>query len=219
MRKWTCVAMATAAMLFGTESAKAQSSNSVGIFGGITSSHTDATPDKTAEFYGITGQYDPVRFAGLKLTLGSGTLTGGEGNSTDMHYTNKFLQADLIVKFMPVRIFENSLSRFPAYHYVSNLYIGGGVGMLRSNTKINYLNSSLFNWQGDYMGSDIIFPIEAGIEIPIYSVLKESGVSINLGYRTHYMRTDQMDGYDPNVPTNKQKDIYNAFILGINYRF
>ena len=219
MKMMKRVGIGSVLMLGLSSTVIAQSSTSVGIFGGITSSHTDATPDKTAEIYGITAQYDPIRFAGLKLTLAKGTLTAGEGNSTDMHYTNKFLQADLMLKFMPIRIFESNLSKYPAYHYVSNIYVAGGAGIMRSNTEINYLSSNVFHFQGNYQGTDVLFPVEAGIEIPIYPASKKGGVSLNLGYRTLYFLTDKMDGYDPNLPSNKSKDRYNAFIAGLNYRF
>lgn len=191
----------------------------VGIHGGAAISRTDATPNGTSAIFGINGQYDALRYLSVRLNAVRGTLTGGDKDvQTNMYYENGFYQADINLKFFPVGILKQSRTESSLY-YLSKIYAGVGIGVLKSNTKIHNLTLDVFRYKGNYKGTDYVVPVEFGIDIPLGKLFSDKGLSLNLNYRINYCGSDKIDGYDPDLVSNKSKDVYNAATVGISYRF
>ncbi|MBL7705603.1 MAG: outer membrane beta-barrel protein [Taibaiella sp.] len=194
---------------------------SVGVQGGMTTSHTDATPDQSRYFYGANAAYNFTPYLSLRANLNAGQLEGGdEGAANVMHYTNNFFQGDLSVKIYPVGILQKAQQEKYLY-YLSKIYGSVGIGLMKSQTQISYLPDqvALFEFMGNYSGTDMVIPVEFGIDIPLSKPFKAKGFYVNLFYRANYLNTDQMDGYQPKLSSNESKDTYTNFGAGISYRF
>jgi len=194
---------------------------SVGVQGGVTTSHTDATPDQSRYFYGAHAAYSFTPYLSLRSNLTAGQLEGGDqGVANVMHYTNNFFQADLNVKFYPVGILQKAQQKKYLY-YLSKIYASVGIGLMKSQTNINYLPAQveLFDFMGNYSGTDMVIPLEFGVDIPVSKPFKTKGLYVNLFYRANYLNTDKMDGYQPRLSSNESKDTYTNFGAGISYRF
>ncbi|RQO30705.1 hypothetical protein DBR32_08220 [Taibaiella sp. KBW10] len=208
--------LALTATLMATQ---AQAQFAVGLHGGAAISRTDATPNGTNAVYGLNGQYDALRYLSIRLNAVHGTLSGGDkAVPANMYYENNFYQADLNLKFYPVGIMKQSRTETSLY-YLSKIYAGVGIGVLNNNTKIHNVVADVFNYKGNYKGTDYVVPVEFGIDIPLSRVFSDKGLSLNLNYRINYCGSDKVDGYDPNLASNKSKDVYNAATLGISYKF
>lgn len=194
---------------------------SVGVQGGVTTSHTDATPDQSRYFYGAHATYSFTPYLSLAANLSSGQLEGGdEGVANVMHYTNNFFQADLNVKFFPVGILQKAQQKKYLY-YLSKIYASVGIGLMKSQTNITYLPAQveLFDFMGNYSGTDMVIPVAFGIDIPLSKPFQAKGLYVNLFYRVNYLNTDRMDGYQPRLSSNEKNDTYTNFGAGISYRF
>ncbi|OJV54615.1 MAG: hypothetical protein BGO31_06510 [Bacteroidetes bacterium 43-16] len=194
---------------------------SVGVQGGVTTSHTDATPDQSRYFYGVNAAYSFTPYLSLQANLGAGQLEGGAAATANaMHYTNDFYQADLNLKVFPVGILKMAQQEKYLY-YLSKIYGSVGIGMMKSKTQISYLPGQvdLFEFMGNYSGTDMVIPLEFGIDIPLSKAFVRKGLYVNLFYRINYLNTDKMDGYQPRLQSNEKNDTYTNFGAGISYRF
>lgn len=194
---------------------------SVGVQGGVTTSHTDATPDQSRYFYGANAAYNFTPYLSLRANLSAGQLEGGdEGVANVMHYTNNFFQGDLNVKVYPVGILQKAQQKKYLY-YLSKIYASAGIGIIKNQTTINYLPAQVefFEFMGNYSGTAMVIPVEFGVDIPLSKPFKTKGFYVNLFYRANYLNTDKMDGYQPGVQSNEKKDTYTNFGAGISYRF
>jgi len=210
----------TAALFTAICTQTAQAQFSVGVQYGLTLSRTDATPDGTNSHYGIHGDWQSgFRFLALSISFNAGTLSGGNSQSaTDLYYKNKFTQSDLQLKVYPLRTFGQSDSSKSLY-YLSGLYVSGGAGMIGSNTTVHTITTTPFRYQGDYKGLDLVVPVSVGIEIPLRKAFKQNGLSLNLKYQANYCTSDKIDGYDPDLTSNKRKDLYHMATFGLSYHF
>ena len=198
----------------------AQAQFTVGAQYGITSSRTDATPDGLNNHYGIFGEWQSgFKFLSLAISWNAGTLSGGTKESAnDLYYSNKYNQGDLQIKVFPLRTFANSDSSKVLY-YTSGLYVAGGFGLLGSRTTIHELPTGNFRYQGNYTGTDYVVPLSVGIDIPLRKAFQQKGFSINLKYQANYCLSDKIDGYDPDLVSNKRKDVYTMATIGLSYSF
>lgn len=194
---------------------------SAGVRGGLSTSHTDATPDQSRYFYGANAAYNFTPYLGLMVNVTGGQLEGGNAATTgSMHYTNNFFQGDINLKFFPVGILQKA-QQVKYLYYLSKIYASVGIGIMKSQTQISYLPAQvdLFEFMGNYSGTDMVVPVEFGIDIPVSKPFKEKGFYVNLFYRANYLNTDKMDGYQPRLQSNEKKDTYTNFGAGISYRF
>lgn len=203
--------------VIGSETAHAQFT--VGAQYGLTFSHTDATPDGTNSHYGVYGEWQSdFRFLKLGINWHTGTLSGGRKESpNDLYYNNKYTQGDLQIKLYPLRTFSDS-SR--VLYYLSGIYAGAGIGVLSSNTTIHKIPGLPFRYQDNYTGFlNGVIPISVGIDIPIRKAFQQKGLSINFKYQINYCMSDKIDGYVPDLASNKSRDVYNMATFGLSYSF
>ncbi len=201
--------------LFAASSSIAQVS--IGIQGGSTHSHTDATPSKGRAGFGVHAQYTAARYFSLRANLNAGQLKGGElSEKTLMSYSNNFIQADLGFRFYPLGLINSKENS--SLSYLSKIYGGLGVGLLKNNTKINQLAPQSFSFIQDYKGTDLVIPAEFGIEMPLGKMSADPKFNLNLYYRFYFLNTDKMDGYVPNLSSNKSNDAFSSVGIGISYK-
>lgn len=194
---------------------------SAGIRGGLSTSHTDATPDKSRYFYGANASYNFTPYLSLMANLSGGQLEGGNADvAGSMHYTNNFFLGDLNLKFFPVAILKKA-QQVKYLYFLSGIYASAGIGFMKSQAKISYLpaQAALFEFMDNYSGTDMVIPLELGIDIPVSKPFKAKGFYVSLFYRASYLNTDKMDGYQPKLQSNEKKDTYTNFGAGISYRF
>lgn len=190
---------------------------SVGVHGGSARSHTDATPSKNRATFGINARHELSSYLALGANLNFGQLRGGDlSESNSMSYTNNFAQADLGLRFYPLGLLNGKMNSGLAY--LSKIYGGIGIGVLKSNTRINdQLPSGSFSFIQDHKGTDLVFPAEFGIELPLGTIDNDPRFHLDIYYRFFFMNTDKMDGYVPNLSSNKNNDAFSSFGIGISY--
>lgn len=209
-----------AASLLAICTTTAQAQFTVGAQYGLTLSRTDATPNGVNNHYGVFGEWQSgFRFISLAISWNAGTLSGGNKEvANDLYYSNKYTQGDLQLKVYPLRTFgANDSSR--VLYYLSGVYATGGFGLIGSNTTINEIPNGTFRYQGNYNGLNSVIPVAFGIDIPLRKAFQQKGFSLNLKYQINYCMSDKIDGYDPDLASNKSKDVYNMATLGLSYCF
>ena len=212
MKKIYFLIAATAASFSG------YSQFSLGLQLANTISHTDASPSKSATAFGGNVQYKPLDYLAVKGNLNVGKLKGGDDSEQSlMSFKNSFVQADINLKFYPFGLANTSASK--TMKYLSSLYGGLGIGMIDNNTTINQLKAESFRFMGDYKGAEFVYPVELGFELPLGSINERPKFSLNAFYRINFTASDKIDGYEPNLASNKAKDSYTSFGIGINYHF
>lgn len=192
----------------------------LGLQYGTTISHTDATPDGTGTHFGLYSQFQsPYRFLDFRINLNFGTLNGGNKESqTALYYENQFSQGDLQLQCYPLRTLTKCDSSRTLY-YLSGLYAAGGIGIMGSQSTIHELTGGNFRYQGNYEGIDMVIPVSFGMDIPLSKAFQKKGLRLNIKYQVNYCTTDKMDGYNPDLPSNKGKDVYSLFAMGLSYAF
>ncbi|MNU30979.1 hypothetical protein D3C71_194920 [compost metagenome] len=198
----------------------AQAQFTVGAQYGLTISRTDATPNGINNHYGVYGEWQSgFRFLSLAISWNGGTLSGGnQETANDLYYSNKYNQGDLQLKVYPLRTFGKSDSS-RALYYLSGVYAAGGFGLIGSSTTVHEVPNGNFRYQGDYSGVNTVVPVSFGIEIPLRKAFQQKGLSLNFKYQINYCMTDKIDGYDPDLTSNKSKDVYNMATFGLSYSF
>lgn len=212
MKKIYFLIAATAASFAG------YSQFSLGLQLANTVAHTDASPSKSAMAFGGHAQYKPLDYLAIKGNLNIGKLKGGDDSEQSlMSFTNSFIQADINLKFYPFGLANTSANK--TLKYLSNLYGGLGIGMIDNNTTINQLKAESFRFMGDYKGAEFVYPLELGYEFPIGNINESPKFSLNAFYRINFSASDRIDGYEPNLVSNKAKDSYTSFGIGLSYHF
>ncbi|MNE49542.1 hypothetical protein D3C80_1440690 [compost metagenome] len=99
------------------------------------------------------------------------------------------------------------------------MYVAGGFGLIGSSTTVHEVPNGNFRYQGDYSGVNTVVPVSFGIEIPLRKAFQQKGLSLNFKYQINYCMSDKIDGYDPDLASNKSKDVYNMATFGLSYSF
>lgn len=193
-----------------------------GVFinGGVTFPYTDVkSPNHTSYVFGVEGQYRPVYFLDVLVDFQLGELKAGDTKSDkNLYFKNQIFNAVLLARFYPLKFMNNIPLSSPMY-YVSGLYAGVGVGMVRSKVEANLMTDPDFEYIGNYTGSDVLLPVDIGATIPIAQLPKQQQISINVDYRFNFTLGDKLDGYASPRNVNHNNDVFNTLTVGIGYNF
>lgn len=190
----------------------------VGVDGGATFSFTDVNKNNSSFVYGIHGSYDPLNWARIMLNIQNGRLTAGKKETNRRYFENNYWYGALTGRIYPAR-FAGSYEK-GIRHVLSLAYLGAGISLLKSQSKPNPVTDPKSGYLHYYNGTDLLFPLEAGIDLPLL-FLKDGtqSVSLNLNCRSHFSLSDKLDGYDPASRSNKSKDAFSQLTIGIAYSF
>ncbi len=196
-----------------------------GGFGG-TYSFTDVQKGaySMAGYANLDYYFTPFITAGLELQTG---LVKGGNRITDPHsreFTNGFMSFALNTKFRAGEFTNFYYNEF--LNYTKGFYLGTGIGMIQNNmnsivrTKINP-NGSIYTFPGDDKSTNIVLPINVGIDFYFPDGWGEIRYMINLNYQTNFVFGEGLDGYnDPKtIFKNSSPDLYNFLSVGFKYTF
>lgn len=193
------------------------------ILGGVAMPYTDVnTSAKAGLSFGAQGQIKATYFLDAALDIQMGKLSAGDSraNSSNrlMRFENKPFSAAAVARLSPLKFLNNIQHKTPLY-YLSNLYVGTGIGLLKSKVEANRFVDPTFVYIGNYAGTDVFLPVEFGITAPVYEMKNKSSISVNLNYRVCFVMNDKIDGYTTPVVLNDKNDVFNVFTIGIGYRW
>jgi len=191
-----------------------------GVGGGVIISHMDIVENNihpgAAFYFNFHSSY--TFMAGLEVQ--SGLINAGK-DIYNRKSKNQFIAT----------ILKANVKLFPDAEIIQtilpNLYIGSGVGFIKSNvtdvlpdTTETRDPAKAIGWRPSYTGTDIIIPLNAGIIINFKNgYRRDSKVSLNLNYQNNKSITDWLDGYASIIGGgNLAKDSYSFVSLALHYR-
>ncbi len=191
--------------------------------GGYTFAHTDFrhTTSLPSPVFGIGAHYFSLRFLEISLDFQAGVLKGGssqfttESNKTG--FKNNYWSSCLSFRFFPAGLVDNN-DHDAVLKVLSMLYLGTGLGYLKSNTTANAMPLPEYGSLVTYKGSDFFVPLEIGLNVPV-AKLKKNLLLLNLNFRTSLCLSDEIDGYVPTVEANKFNDAFSTLTAGVIYKF
>lgn len=203
----------------GETTKTSQSSFAVSVNGGLNFSYTDVKPSKSAITFGIGGTYMATPYLHVNLDLQKGWIKGGEFSdaaTNTMGSDNSIFSVALTGRFLPLRLIRDNNK---ALAFFSGLYGGTGLGLVSSSVKANVIPSPDYGSLKEFSGATLMWPIEAGINLPVAKLKGGKSVLINLNYRINLCFSDKIDGYVPTVESNKKNDAYNSLTAGVVFAF
>jgi len=192
----------------------------VSLNGGLCFSYTDVKPSGTAPVFGLGGHYYATPYIHANIDVQKGWLKAGDHSSTTsgiMGSDNSYFSMALTARFLPLGLIKDSKSE--ALKYLSEIYGGVGLGFIANSVKANTIISPDFGSLGDYSGTALFLPIEAGINVPVLLMTNNKSLSINVNYRVNLAFSDKIDGYVPNVAANEKNDAFNTLTAGLVLKF
>lgn len=100
--------------------------------------------------------------------------------------------------------------------YLSNIYFGAGVGFISNDVDAQRRFSGgevVTSFDGRDKSTELVVPINVGIDFPIGQSLYGPTWAINLNYQHGFSKSDDVDGYSNEF--SKSKDHYSYFSLGV----
>lgn len=190
--------------------------------GGYTFTHTDFQHSNTipSPVFGIGIHYFSLQFLEISLDAQIGVLKGGTSSFNESNKTgfkNNYWASCISFRFFPGGLIENN-DHDKIVKALSTLYIGTGLGYLKSNTSANPIPIKEYGALVTYKGSDFFVPLELGLNIPLVKH-KKNLFLLNLNLRTGLCLSDEVDGYTPTVDANKFNDAFSTLTAGVIYKF
>ncbi len=197
----------------------------VGIYliGGVTAPFTDVVQSKKPSYaIGIQGLYKATYFLDALLDFQVGKMTAGIQPTTQkpkrMQFENQIFSVSLVGHVSPLK-FMNNIYYNSALYYLSNIYVGTGLGIVKSKVNANLFTDPNFEYIGNYEGTDLMLPIDFGINLPMFEMKKNQKLSLSVNYRFCFVMGDKIDGYITPKTINEKNDVINLFNVGIGYNF
>lgn len=193
------------------------------IQGGTATPYTDVKDNKQSNFMIGGGiQYRALYYLDVSLDIGSGKLSAGatdaNASNKQMKFTNNILSVAVLARFAPLKL-TNDIPYKSALYYISNLYVGTGIGFMKNKVEANIFKDDDYAYIGNNDGSNVILPVELGISLPVWHLPHQQDISLNINYRFNFCLDDKVDGYQTPSYVNERKDVYNTLLFGLGYRF
>lgn len=211
-----------------------QSKIGLGLTAGGNQSNNDFGLSGNGMQYGAFLNFAPVRFLHLNIDFSMGQLKGGPLEMSDMgkyknvSFNTDFTQIAGIVRFLPLRIFMWD-KMDPIADRFTYLYFGLGYGNITTNTEATLMKDPDFGSMPSLKESNGVFIQEVGMDVSLfklgnrkndyYSKISKQEIFLNLNYRFNKIGSDNIDGFNPKVPSNKHNDVYSSYSVGLMYRF
>lgn len=166
--------------------------------------------------------------AGIEVQIGQ--LKGGDPirNSNGRAFTNNYQSATANVKLALGQLIDYSNHNF--WHAVRGAYLGVGLGAIKNNLSavVRYKpntetpNSPLgYRFPGAEKSTNLLMPINAGINFYINDGQGTARYAFNLNYQTNLTFGEGLDGYNDPIGefNNNAPDIYTLLSAGVKYNF
>lgn len=213
----------TTGLIFISVSAFAQFSKPVSV--GIGAGGNMLYGDLSEKPINISGHIDfdllmrPFISVGLNAQKGTLSSSGTDGRSVKNKYTA--VNANIKVRlgqFMPqVKNYSYyQMSDKSLASYLANIYLGAGAGFIFNNAdaKRVYVDGKLVEaYKGPDKRTEMIVPLNLGIDIPFGRSLYGPTGAINFNYQHAISFEDGIDGYDNDL--SKHVDQYSYFSIAI----
>lgn len=195
----------------------------ISVQGGIATAYTDVKNNIHSNFMiGAGLQYRALYYLDVVIDFGSGKLSAGEEDANaankKMKFTNDIFTVSALARFAPLKLVKN-ISYNAAMYYISNFYLGAGIGLMKNKVDANIFKDDSYQYIGNNDGSNAILPLELGISLPIFHLAHQQNINLNINYRFNFCLDDKEDGYKTPPSVNKRNDVYNTLLFGIGYRF
>ncbi|WP_256010823.1 hypothetical protein [Desertivirga xinjiangensis] len=196
---------------------------SAGVGLGINTAFADL--EKTRSNQTIIGNldYHLTPFTSIGFELQKGTLSGGD-SINDPHlrfFKNSYMAFTVNGKAQLGQFVDFESSNL--LYAIRGLYVGTGVGIIKNkmteNVRIRSTDNHVF--AGDDVSSNIVVPINTGINFNILDRWGYTRYILNLNYQMNVTMGEGLDGYNDSAAKfkNQYPDFYSVFSAGIKICF
>jgi hypothetical protein len=137
----------------------------------------------------------------------------------ELNYTNHFQMINLHADVQVGEVFD--LSQDSWTHYLNDIYVGSGIGMVFNNISDNHARlspDSSYYIGGLDKSQNIVVPIRIGYQYKIYNSYDEPAIVLELGYQYNYVLGYGLDGFADPVVVH-QLETYSGFHFNIKFNF
>lgn len=190
----------------------------VSALGGFTLPYTDVQSSEMGYTFGLGAAYLPLQYLELELDIQKGILQEGFQSPSPLgvNYRNEFLNTTAMVRFLPFQMLDRKNEVLRKY---VNISLGAGISFFKSDVDALKTTNASLGYVGDYNEFDLMFPLELGYSLPVYSFYTGQQIFMGASYRYFLSTTDKLDGYQPVVGSNTSKDIFTQVNFSISYAF
>ncbi|HXS35586.1 MAG TPA: hypothetical protein VN721_02710 [Flavipsychrobacter sp.] len=158
--------------------------------------------------FGVEGQYGYLAASGL-------FVAPENPNRGHISVTNTFNAANLNVRVGIGQFMQKAQS--PVMRVVKGIYVGAGFGVINSNVTADVQrypepDKELIGFKP--VTTEMIVPVNVGLNVNV-----SANLVLNLNIQYSSSLDDYLDGYKPDLPSNKSKDSYSFISAGIRYDF
>lgn len=210
-------------LIFISQGAFAQFSKpvSIGIGVGGTKLHTDLSENPMYPSGHLDLDMLVRPFVSVGLNAQKGTLAGSDSDGRDVKNNYSAINANIKVRLGQFMRQANNYSYYmmsakTLTSYLANVYVGAGAGFIFNDVdaKRVYKDGSLLEaFEGPDKRTEMIVPLNVGIDIPLGRSLYGPTWAININYQYAISLDNGLDGYANEV--SKSSDQYSYFSVGV----
>jgi len=159
-------------------------------------------------------------FISVGVNAQSGKLSANDSYGRDSE--NKYKAVNGNIKVRAGQFFVKTenysyymLSNKGLSSYLANIYLGAGLGFLKNNVEAQWpdINGTSDNLTYENHSTELIVPLNVGIDIPFGSSLYGPTWAINLNYQHSFASSDNLDGFVS--PYSSHNDQYSYWSLAV----
>lgn len=199
---------------------------SVGAGAGLTRAFGDLNRSRNSVAVYGTADYYLTPFITLGVEGQAGHLKGGETDTLQRYFNNKYLAGSLNVKAHLGAVLDKGFRNTRFQEIVNGIYIGTGIGVIRNSVSGTYhrVQDSGLRWpydQGRDRTKDAFVPVNIGIDYALKDYQGYDRFLINVNFQGNFTFGEGLDGYDdsPVYTHNQYADTYVFASVGIKYKF
>jgi len=199
---------------------------SVGIGYGVAKLYGDfyGKPQTGIPWGDINYNITPYLSAGIQGQAGK-LITGGLNVTTKANgfYTTNTYQSAAANVRLSLGAFLVNQPESVVLDLISGIYGGAGIGIMNNTITISErggLNETyLLHGAVKTVPHTANIPLNVGIDVNVPQILGYNGLQVNVNYQYNFCQSDNVDGYDPQVPFNKHNDVYTYISAGLRFNF
>lgn len=185
----------------------------VGVGGGLTKAYTDYKINRGGIAQNVLVDYYFTPYSSFGVEAQKGILKGEglENNSFENEYIAIFGNGRVhLGEVLPFSYQQRFLEKM-----VKGLYFGSGLGVVKN--KVYRFDNAVTPSNVLIISKEILVPLNVGIDFYLSAPNAVQRFAVNLNAQTAVALDDNLDGEFK--PTNKKKDRYHFFSIGLRYSF
>ncbi len=199
---------------------------SIGIGYGVAKLYGDfyGKPQTAIPWADVNYNITPYLCAGIQLQAGK-LVTGGLDvtNKANGFYTTNTYQSAAANVRLSLGAFLVNQPQSVVLDIISGIYGGAGIGIMNNTIKPSERGgldqTALLRGAVKTDAHTANIPVNVGIDVNVPQILGYNGLQVNVNYQYNYCQSDNIDGYDPQVPFNKHYDTYTYISAGLRFNF